>query len=43
MKLIKRGYKLRCLAFMSGYVYNFDVYQGKFQAIKADLGFGVES
>ncbi|KAK2727350.1 hypothetical protein QYM36_007999 [Artemia franciscana] len=37
----KQGYKLWCLACMSGYVYNFEVYQGKFQAIKDDLGFGL--
>ncbi|KAK2708177.1 hypothetical protein QYM36_013938 [Artemia franciscana] len=37
MKRIKRGYKLWCLACMSGYVYNFEVYQGKFQVIKDDF------
>ncbi|KAK2713527.1 hypothetical protein QYM36_009414 [Artemia franciscana] len=40
MKPIKRGYKLWCLASMIDYVYNFDVYQEKFQAIEDDFGFG---
>ena len=29
MKPIKRGYKIWCRADMSGYIYEFDVYQGK--------------
>lgn len=29
MKPIKRGYKLWCRSDMSGYIYQFDVYQGK--------------
>ena len=36
MKPIKRGYKLWCLANITGYVYKFDVYTGK----KADDGNG---
>ena len=42
MKPIKRGYKLWSLACMSSYVYNFDIYQEKFQAFKDDLGFALD-
>ncbi|KAK2714438.1 hypothetical protein QYM36_008855 [Artemia franciscana] len=40
-QLIKRCYKLWYLACMSSYLYNSDVYQGKVQAFKDDLGFGL--
>ncbi|KAK2707889.1 hypothetical protein QYM36_015538 [Artemia franciscana] len=41
MKPIKRGYKLWCLACMSGYANAFIVYLGRVQAINCNLGFGL--
>ncbi|XP_055945334.1 piggyBac transposable element-derived protein 3-like [Argiope bruennichi] len=45
MKPIKRGYKLWCRADMSGFIYQFDVYQGKVQSaetnkLRNDFGLG---
>lgn len=37
MKLIKRGYKLWCIADQSGYVKKFDIYQGKDEITKGNF------
>lgn len=42
MKPIKRGYKIWCIACMSGYIYRFEIYQGKKEeaSVQAQLGLG---
>ena len=40
MKPIKRGYKLWCLADNDGYVYKFEVYEGKSTDDRKQLGLG---
>ncbi|XP_039288737.1 piggyBac transposable element-derived protein 3-like [Nilaparvata lugens] len=37
MKPIKRGYKLWCVADLKGYIFNFDIYQGKNDKMKNEF------